>query len=108
MVRTSEAGHSPRDRERAFSWLPIHSPPDSGKRRSLGQPATPALLSVPANVNGRLGVQTNTMLTITENCILYGRYEIDLATVEAAVTALRPTPRLPRCMCMCAATASLT
>ena len=57
-----------------------------GRRKSNGRtPAAPVLLSVPASINGWMGVSTTTMLQITETTLLYGRYEINLEAIESAV-----------------------
>ena len=71
------------------------SPPDSPRRASrvsrAETPTATALLSIPVSTNGRMGVTSSTTLTITEEYILYGRYEIDLGSVESWVRALTRT-----------------
>lgn len=48
----------------------------------------PPLLQLSAGINGRLGLATSTILTITSTTLAYGRYEVPLEEIEQAVCAV--------------------
>ena len=61
------------------------------RSRSLTSPIAP-LLQVACGVNGRLGLATSTVLTVTSDMIAYGRYEIPIDQIERAVRTILAFP----------------
>ena len=66
------------------------------RRSSTAPLASEPLLQVAAGMNGRLGLATSTVLSITQSTISYGRYEIPIDQIERAVHACSPFPSLMR------------
>ena len=62
-------------------------------RRSSNAPlASEPLLQVAASVNGRLGLATSTVLSVTQSTISYSRYEIPIDQIERAVRLATTIP----------------
>jgi hypothetical protein len=87
--RSRRFSHDPRsssaDSQTEFGGLSDRDSRRQRRRSHGGGSDQQVLLSVPTNINGRLGRLTATKLTITPTTLLYGRYEIELDNIREAV-----------------------